>query len=525
MNTNREHYDIIIIGTGAGGGTVAHELTPTGKKVLILERGEFLPREKDNWNSTEVYQKQRYFTDEQWHDKEGKTFHPQTCYWVGGNTKVYGAALLRMRERDFERVQHKDGISPAWGLKYSDFAPYYDKAEKLFNVHGDRTGDPTEPPANQDYPHLPVTQEPFMQRIADKLTDMGFYPFHLPLGLKLNEVDRTLSECIRCDTCDGFPCLVGAKADAEVNCIRPTRQYDNVTLMTGAKVERLHTNAAGRSVTSVETSINNQTHLFSADLVVVSGGTVNSAALLLRSPNDAHPNGLANSSDQVGRNYMKHLATTMVALSDCPNESVYQKTIGLNDYYWGEPNFPYPMGMVQNTGNVKAEMIPADAPSLLAPYVKFTPEAALEVIAKHSTGWWLQTEDLPDPNNRVEWKNGQLHLSYTPNNLEARDRLVHRWTSILKAIDRSYKHVIPFNIYPRNHLPLSSIGHQVGTCRFGTDPASSVLDLNCRTHDVENLYVVDGSFFPSHAGVNPTLTIIANAIRVAEHLKKRMAVS
>ena len=524
MNTLPEHYDIIIIGTGAGGGTVAHELAPMGKKVLILERGEFLPREKDNWNPTEVYQNQRYFTDEQWYDKDGTAFHPQTCYWVGGNTKVYGAALLRMRERDFERVQHKGGISPAWDLKYRDFAPYYAKAEKLFNVHGDRKADPTEPPTEHDYPYPPVTQEPFMQGIVDKLTDMGFYPFHLPVGLKLNEVDRTLSECIRCDTCDGFPCLVGAKADAEVNCVRPTRQYDNVTLVTGAKVERLHTNAAGTEVKSVEATIDNKKYLFSGDLVVLSCGTVNSAALLLRSANDSHPNGLANSSDQVGRNYMKHLSTAMVALSDRPNESVHQKTIGLNDYYWGEPDFPYPMGMVQNTGNVKAGMMPADSPPLLAPYVKFTPEAALEVMAKHSTGWWLQTEDLPDPNNRVHWKGDKLHLDYTPNNIEARDRLVHRWTSILKAIDRKTKHVVPFNIYPRNHLPLSAVAHQVGTCRFGEDPTNSVLDLNCRTHDVDNLYVVDGSFFPSHAGVNPTLTIIANAIRVAKHLKERMMV-
>ena len=316
MNTNQEHYDIIIIGTGAGGGTVAHELAPTGKKVLILERGEFLPREKENWNPTEVYQNQRYFTDEQWYDKDGKAFAPQACYWVGGNTKVYGAALLRLRERDFERVQHKGGISPAWGLKYQDFAPYYSKAEKLFNVHGDRQADPTEPPTQHNYPYPPVSQEPFMQGIVDKLNGMGFYPFHLPVGLKLNEVDRTLSKCIRCDTCDGFPCLMGAKADAEVNCIRPTRQYDNVTLMTGAKVERLHTNAAGTEVTGVETIINSQPHSFSADLVVVSCGTANSAALLLRSANEAHPLGLANSSDQVGRNYMKHLATAMVALSD-----------------------------------------------------------------------------------------------------------------------------------------------------------------------------------------------------------------
>ena len=219
---------------------------------------------------------------------------------------------------------------------------------------------------------------------------------------------------------------------------------------------------------------------------------------------------------------MKHLSTAMVALQDHPNEAVHQKTIALNDYYWGEPDFPYPMGMVQNTGNVKAGMMPAEAPPLLAPYVKITPKFALEVLAKHSTGWWLQTEDLPAPDNRVQWINGKLHLDYTPNNTEARDRLIHRWTSVLKASHRKTMHLVSFGLYPRNELPISAVAHQCGTCRFGEDPQTSVLDLNCRTHDVDNLYVVDGSFFPSNSGVNPTLTIIANAIRVADHFKERL---
>ena len=221
---------------------------------------------------------------------------------------------------------------------------------------------------------------------------------------------------------------------------------------------------------------------------------------------------------------MKHLSTTIIALSDRPNESIHQKTIGINDFYWGEEDFPYPMGMIQNTGNVKAGMIPAEAPPKLAPFVNFTPEKVLESTANHSTGWWLQTEDLPDPNNRVRWTGDRVCVDYRMNNLEARDRLVNRWSETLKAIDRATKHVVPFGIYPRSYIPLSAVGHQCGTCRFGEDPSSSVLDLDCRTHDLDNLYVVDSSFFPSNSGVNPTLTIIANAIRVADHLKQRMAV-
>ncbi|MEM7761030.1 MAG: GMC family oxidoreductase [Cyanobacteria bacterium P01_A01_bin.40] len=515
------HYDLIVIGTGAGGGTIVHELVPTGKKILVLERGDFLPREKENWSPESVYQDHRYYTKEEWCNKEGEILNPQTCYWVGGNTKVYGAALLPMRESDFENVEHKGGISPGWGLKYQDFAPYYAQAEKLFNVHGKKGQDPTEP-QRDEYPYPPVSHEPQMQDTVDRLKELGYAPFNLPVGLKLNEVDRSLSQCIRCDTCDGFPCLVDGKADAEVNCINPSRQYDNVTLMTSAKVVKLHTSASGKEVTGVETEINQVTEIFSADMIIVACGAINSAALLLRSANDSHPNGLANSSDQVGRNFMKHLSTTIVALSDCPNDSVHQKTIGVNDFYWGESDFPYPMGMVQNTGNVKGGMIPAEAPPLLAPFAKLSPEKALEITARYSTGWWLQTEDLPDPNNRVRWAKDKVHLEYTANNLQARDRLVHRWTEILKAVDKATKHIIPFSIYPRSYIPLSAVGHQCGTCRFGSDPATSVLNLNCRTHDLNNLYVVDSSFFPSISGVNPTLTIIANAIRVADHLKQHI---
>jgi choline dehydrogenase-like flavoprotein len=534
MSPPNQRYDIIIIGTGAGGGTLAYRLAPTGKKILVLERGDFLPREKENWDALEVYQKERYHTQERWYDKEGQEFRPQTGYWVGGNTKVYGAALLRLRERDFESVIHKDGVSPAWGLNYWDFEPYYTQAESLYDVHGQRGEDPTEPSATAAYAYPPVSHEPDMQAIADGIRQLGYYPFHLPLGLKLNEVDRTLSPCIRCNTFDGYPCLVGAKADSEVNAIRPAREaHNNLTLLTGAKVLKLHTSESGRVVTSVEVELTQippsagappqvEIQQFSADIVVVACGAINSAALLLRSANERHPNGLANRSDQVGRNFMKHLAIALVALGTKPNRAVFQKTIAVNDFYWGEPDFPYPMGMVQNSGNVLAEMLPAESPPLLAPYVKLVPEFGLQLVAERSVGWWLQTEDLPDPNNRVRVVGDRIHLDYTPNNTEAANRLVHRWTSVLKSANSATKHVIPFSLYPRTHVPVSAVGHQCGTCRFGSDPTTSVLDLNCRTHDVDNLYVVDGSFFPSNSGVNPTLTIIANALRVGDHLVERI---
>ncbi|APB32814.1 choline dehydrogenase [Gloeomargarita lithophora Alchichica-D10] len=510
-------FDVIIIGTGAGGSTLAHRLAPSGKRILILERGDFLPREKANWSALEVYQKERYHTEEQWQDHQGHTFRPATSYYVGGNTKVYGAALFRLRERDFQEVAHQDGISPAWPLAYSDFEPYYQQAEALYDVHGVAGHDQTEPWRSAPYPYPPVRHEPRMQQLSEHLQHIGLHPFPLPLGLKLNEVDKTLGACIRCDTCDGFPCLTQGKADGEVNGIQPIRHQENITLLVNAQVTRLLTNPQGTRVERVEVAMHGEIHTFTGAVVVVACGAINSAALLLRSANDRHPQGLANGSGLVGRNLMKHVCTALVQLSLTPNHDIYQKTLAVSDFYWGESDFPYPMGLIQNTGNVLPDMLPAEAPALLAPLLKLRPNAELKAVADHTVGWWLQTEDLPDPENRVTLQNDRITLHYQPNNLPAAHRLVQRWIEVLKQVDRS-ENAIPFGIYPRNQVPVQAVGHQCGTCRFGTDPNTSVLDVHCRTHAVDNLYVVDGSFFPSSAAVNPTLTIVANALRVGDHL-------
>jgi choline dehydrogenase-like flavoprotein len=523
MIIDDQQYDVIIVGTGAGGGTLAYKLAPTDKKILILERGGFLPQEAANWDATEVFRKERYHTQEQWYDMAGEPFRPQTNYWVGGNTKVYGAALLRMRERDFETVQHQEGISPAWPLKYPDFEPYYSEAETLYTVHGQTGDDPTEPSRSAAYPYAAISHEPRMQEICAAIADRGLHPSHLPLALKLNEADPSQSLCIRCNTCDGFPCKLHAKADAEVDGIAPALQHANVTLKTAAKVVCLHTSPSGREVKAVEAEIGGQSYLFFGNLVVLSCGAVNSAALLLRSVNEKHPAGLANRSNQVGRNFMKHLITAMVQISPTPNSAVFQKTICVNDFYGGEPDYPYPMGHIQNTGNVLQEMIPAEAPPLISLLSRLVPGFGLRQIATHSIGWWLQSEDLPDANNRVRVVGQKLHLDYTSNNVEAHDRLIYRWTEVLKAVDQAAENsVFQRGIYPRSESPIQVVANQCGTCRFGEDPQTSVLNLNCQTHDIDNLYVVDGSFFPSTAGVSPALTIMANALRVGDHLIERL---
>jgi choline dehydrogenase-like flavoprotein len=511
-----DHYDVIIIGTGAGGGTIAHQLARAGKRILVLERGSFLPREKANWDTTEVFLHNRYHTQETWTDKDGCALHPGTGYWVGGNTKVYGAALFRLRKEDFEAKAHKEGVSPEWPVKYDVFEPYYAKAEELFCVHGEGGIDPTEPPRSKPFPYPAISNEPRLQEIADAVKGLGYKPFPVPLGLKLNEADRVKSPCIRCDTCDGYPCLVEAKADAEMNCIRPIMDLPNVTLMTGAKVTRVLTNATGSAAIGVEVELDGsgKSTIFLGDVIVVACGAINSAALLLRTANDRHPGGLANSSDLVGRHFMFHNSAAVLALSAAPNPAKYMKTFGINDFYFGEKEYPHPMGSIQPIGSFQYEMLKGDAPPL-------TPAFVLEKMKTHAVPWWLMNEDLPDPNNRVRVVDGAIRLEYTKNNQESFKRLVDRWIDVLKRCGHA-EHVLPLHAYFKKNIPLEGVGHQNGTCRFGVDPRQSVLDVNCRTHDVENLYVVDASFFPSSGAVNPSLTIIANAIRVGDHLIERL---
>jgi choline dehydrogenase-like flavoprotein len=509
------HFDIIIIGTGAGGGTLAHRLAPSGKKILLIEQGGYLPREKENWDSHAVFLTSRYLTKEKWLDKNGKEFTPGTHYCVGGNTKFYGAALLRMREKDFGQVKHHGGTSPAWPLSYHDFEPYYLEAEKLYFVHGQRGVDSTEPPSKDPFPYPAVAHEPRIERLYNALEREGYRPFPLPLGLKLNEKHREKSPCIKCNTCDGFPCLVDAKADAHIICIEEALKHPNVSLITEAYVEKLETNASGSEISSVLVKRHGHTEVYKGNIVVVSCGAINSAALLLRSANDKHPAGLANSSGCVGRFYMCHNNSAMIALTLDPNPVHFQKTMGINDFYYGAPDFHFPLGHIQMLGKADANMFKADSPFP-------TPNFVLKQMAHHSIDFWLTTEDLPDPNNRVQiTKEGHIKLSYTENNQEGHKHLKKKLKHMLSHVGIKH-HFLENLAYFGKKIPIGGVGHQNGTVRFGTDPKTSVLDLHCKAHDLNNLYVVDGGFFVSSSAVNPTLTIIANALRIGDHLLERM---
>src|SRR3954463_2400215 len=421
MSSN--HYDVIIIGTGAGGGTLAYKLAPSGKRILLLERGSYVPREQDNWSTRAVNIDARYNTTEKWRDKEGKELHPHTNYWVGGNTKFYGAALFRLRERDFGELKHHGGVSPAWPIDYSVLEPYYTQAEELYQVHGARGEAPTEPPASAPYPFPPVSHESRIQRLFDDLAQVGLHPFHAPSGIMLDEAEPAFSPCIRCATCDGFACLVHAKSDAEVVAVRPALQHDNVDLVRNAVVRRLETDESGRTVTSVVAEVDGTEQRFSGDIVVVSSGAANSAKLLLASANDKHPNGLANGSDQVGRNYMFHNSRAFLAISTEKNDTRFQKTLGLNDYYFGDADFDFPMGNVQMVGKSSAPMYRGEKPI----ETELAPTFALGDVAERAVDFWLSAEDLPESENRVTLApDGNVQLSYTPNNRQALEELYSR---------------------------------------------------------------------------------------------------
>ncbi len=501
-----QRFDVVILGSGAGGGTLAHALSTTGARVLLVERGAAIPREAENWSPDAVWQQLRYRARERWVGGDGEEFLPYTHYCVGGNTKFWGSVLIRLRREDFGALRHVDGDSPAWPIDYDTLAPYYDRAEALYGVRGLAGVDPTEPPRGP-FPHAPVPHAPMMQAIVDDLRAQGLTPFPLPLGVL---APGEAQGCVLCNTCNSFPCRLGAKSDAEVCAVTPAAAAPNVTLWTDAEARRLLTNPQGTRVEAVEIVRQGEVVRVEASIVVAACGAVNSAALLLRSATDRHPRGLANSSDLVGRRYMAHLATMMQGFHPFRrNDTVFQKTVAINDFYFEGPETPFPLGHVQSQGRTHGIMAKAVGDTI----IPGIPLAAYDAWVARGVDWLAMSEDLPHADNRVTLtSDGRIRLDYAPNNLAAHAALIDTATRMLKRL--GFWKVMRHSHKSRNTT------HQCGTLCFGTDPASSVLDPFCRTHDIENLFVVDASFFPSSAAVNPGLTIIAQALRVADHIRE-----
>jgi choline dehydrogenase-like flavoprotein len=487
--------DIVIVGSGAGGATTAWALAGSGARVLVLERGGPLPREPQNWSAQAVFGERRYHNAEPWHDSNGRPFVSTAHYYVGGTTKVYGAGLPRLREHDFGPVEHYEGTSPGWPFDYHELEPFYGQAERLFRVHGAAT-DPGAPPRSTAFPHPPVPHEPYIADLDRRLRTQGLHPYPLELGIDLSPT----GSCRRCGTCDAFPCRVGAKSDAETRALRPALRRGNVRLLTHTCVTRLDTDPSGRTVSAVRAVRAGRQVTVRAGTVVVSAGAVNSAALLLRSTGSAHPRGLGNGSGLVGRNLMLHNNSVVVAVDPRRRNPVtFQKTLAVNDFYRGGAHGGHPLGNLQLMGKVGPEMLPGSLPLRLR-----------SAVSGHSLDWWVMSEDLPDPRNRVALgPGGEIVLHRRPTNYRA-----HR--GLLRAARRML-HRAGYPLVLAHRMGIDATGHQCGTTVAGTDPARSVLDPYCRSHQVRNLFVVDAGFFPSSAAVNPTLTIVAQALRTVHH--------
>jgi choline dehydrogenase-like flavoprotein len=489
--------DIAIIGSGMGGGTMAYALKDSGAKVLVIERGHRLPVEPANSDLDEVYLKGRYKNADTWYNgRTGAPFKPGVFYWVGGNTKVYGACLPRFRASDFAETRHADGISPAWPFSYEDLEPYYTRAEQLFQVRGQIGEDPTEPMHSEAYPHAPLDHEPAIQSLADSFRRQGLHPFRMPNGLEAETQDKRAL----CATSDGAPNEAGLKSDAEKVAINPALAA-GVELLADTKVIRLLTGDDGRTVVAALAEQNDRIIRIEADKFILAAGAVNSAALLLNSATPEIPGGLANSSGLVGRNYMVHNSTFFIGINPFKvNRTLWQKTLGLNDWYEAGPANQFPLGNLQMLGKLRASMLKMARP--------WAPTWLLKAMSDRSIDIYLTTEDLPRRSNGISVVNGRINVWWKPNNLGPHKELVHR---ISKAVRKAG--------YPAiftERMGIETNSHQCGTAVAGHDPSTSVLTPDCRAHDLDNLWVVDSSFFPSSAALNPALTIAANALRVAD---------
>lgn len=478
-----------------GGATLAAALAPTGKRVLILERGDHLRPSAYDRDENAIFIDEHYRPDETWMDGEGKSFSPGNYYNVGGNSKFYGAVLLRYRAEDFQPLQHMGGTTPGWPISYGDLEPYYGKAEQLYAVRGQIGGDPTEPAHSTEYSFGAVPDEPAISDLRERLSSVGLKPSSLPLGVDL---DRWLS---RAKTpWDAFPDTTGGKLDAESGGLKEALKSKNVSLRTNARVTRLVA-GGNKAITGV---VLDTGEVIEADVVVLAAGAVQSAALLLGSHDENHPNGLANSSDQVGRNFMNHNCSAVLALHPFRrNPSVYQKTLMVNDFYLsGGPNGE-PLGNIQLLGKISGPILKASSP---------LPRMAADWIADRSVDFYAMSEDLPQSDSRVTLKDGQIVLDWKRSNWDTHLALVAKLKRKLRKAG--------FPIVVSRPFDRRTPSHQCGTARMGKDPATSVVDSFGRSHDHGNLFIMDASILPTSAAVNPALTIAALALRAADHINQ-----
>ncbi len=475
---------------------MAHALAPTGASILILERGERLLDSPEARDDRAIFRQGFFRTKESWYTTDGTAFNPGNFYNVGGNSKFYGAVMFRYRAEDFRPIAHMEGSTPGWPIPYEEIEPWYGRAETLFAIRGQAGEDPTEPPHSSPYAFPPVPDEAPIAAVRERLKAQGLHPASLPLA-----VDHTAWLARAKTPWDGFPNTTAGKIDAETGPLTSALAHSNVRLETGAEVLTLETSGDGQRVVAAIVRCKGETTRITANTFILAAGAINSAALLLRSKDGK---GIANRSNQVGRNFMNHNCTAMVAADPrLRNDSIYQKTLYLNDFYLADGPGGYPLGNVQLLGKISGNIFKANLP--------LVPTFATKMLARHSVDWYLMSEDLPHPDSRVRADGERIVLDWQRSNLRPHAALVRRMRDVLRAAC--------FPLVMARAFDKRTPSHQCGTARMGNDAATSVVDTWCQSHDIKNLLITDASVLPTSAAVNPALTVAALALRAGKRLR------
>jgi len=481
LNSN---YDSIIVGSGAGGSTLALRLGQYGWKVLVVEGGaQLTPLSRNHTNPVGI------------HMKQAMAGRDSSRWFVGGQTKFYGTALYRLRESDFQSVEHENGISPAWPISYLDLEPYYQQAEELYSVHGAPEGDPSEPPRLRPFPHPPIPHDPIVAKVVERLKASGTSVSALPSAIDYGPDGK----CILCATCDSYYCQLDAKMDAEIAALRPALATGNVQLAAQTECLRVLTDEAGSRVVGVVVRQGNNEHIVNAEVVAISAGTQESIVLLRRSRTGKHPEGLGNNSGCLGRYLAGHsFGTVFPLISWQPLPPIHTKTFAMNAYHDGAPDWPYPLGVVQVAGQMPFW---EEASPLMRP--------AARLVGAHSLFCSYMSEALPTRDSRLIFDGDRLVGRVAPvYNMRTFDKL--------RCTARDMFRRAGYFTIARKQAP--GLWHQVGTARMGVDPSSSVVDISCQVHGIDGLFVVDASVMPTAGAVNTCLTITALALRAGDFI-------